>query len=329
MGTRIPLNVPINSNTHKFVNGNLLQACPPEIDVADWDIFLDEMQRADDLIIQDHFVQLDLELNSGCNMACPFCKHGYEDVPDINVDLNHYKNLIADAVRLGARSLKLNYINEPLLRRDLEEVISYAKEIGMLNVYLVTNGTLLIKSRRQKMIDSGITKIFVSIDAATAETYNQQRLDGRFNKVVSNVCALVKERNDQGKQFPLIRVSFLKNQLNIHEVEMFEEFWEDKVDLIAFQKMNEVPDQDTGLVFDSSSLPDRGCSFPFKQLVVDAEGDILPCCTLYGKKLALGHIDSMSLSEAWESDKMKTLQISHQSQAWQENPICAACMAGG
>lgn len=317
-----------SSNTHQFVHGDLLKACPPDVNVDDWNLFIEEMDRANDLEIQDHPVQLDLELNSGCNMKCPFCIHGYEEIKNKNVDLDKYKTLIDEAVELGARSLKLNYINEPLMRRDLEDVVRYARSVGMLNIYLVTNGTLLIESRRQKLIDSGITKIFISIDAATPETYDKQRLDGRFNKVVANVCDLVKERNAQGKSFPLVRVSFLKNQLNIHEADEFEEFWKDKVDLIAFQKMNEVPEQETGLVLNSESLPDKGCSFPFKQLVVDAEGDILPCCTLFGKKLTLGNIDSMNLEEAWNSDNMKQLQKEHTTDLWKENPICRACLSG-
>lgn len=316
------------SSTHTFVNGQLLKKCPPEINESDWDIFLCEMERADNLELNDHPVQIDIELNSGCNMNCPFCRHGFEKVVNKNADIERYKKLVDEAVQFGAKSLKLNYINEPLMRKDLEDFIAYSKNAGILNIYLVTNGTMLTESRRKKLIQSGITKIFISIDAITPETYNLQRLDGRYRLVVENVCALIRERNALGLTFPIIRVSFLKNSLNIHEAGEFQDFWENKADLIAFQKMNEVPDQETGLVINKDNLPEKGCSFPFKQLVVDADGDILPCCTLYGKSLAIGNIANMSLRDAWNSNKMKNLRQAHQTDDWKKLDICLKCMAG-
>ena len=146
------------------------------------------------------------------------------------------------------------------------------KSKGIINIYMVTNGTLLTPKRRESLMQSGLTKLFVSLDAVTAETYNKQRLSGQFNKVVANVLAFIKERNELGQQFPLVRVSFLKNQINIHEEAEFTQFWTGKADLIAFQKMNEVPDKDTGLTIADVDMPTKGCDFPFKQLVIDDDG---------------------------------------------------------
>ena len=69
-----------------------------------------------------------------------------------------------------------------------------------------------------------------------------------------------------------------------------------------------------------------GCSFPFKQLVIDYEGDILPCCKMGGKKLKLGNIASMTLSEAWTSDAHLRLQKIHRSGNWATEPVCKRCM---
>lgn len=314
------------SNFHKFKNRNILNKRPLDINKEKWDVFLTEMQRADNLEILDHPLQIDVELNSGCNMNCPFCLHGYENIKNYNMCIDQYHKIIDEAVALGTTSLKLNYINEPMLRKDLEDCIKYAKDAGIVNIYFVTNGTLLNKNRRKRMIASGVTKIFISIDAVTSGTYNQQRLDGRFPLVVENVCALIDERNNLGLEFPIVRVSFLKNALNIHEEDEFKEFWENKADVIAFQKMNEVPDQKTGLIITDSEMPDKGCEFPFKQLVIDAYGDIQPCCKMAGKKLKIGNIQNMSLDEAWNSKKMKGIQKLHIGDLWKTNDICRDCM---
>jgi len=314
------------SKTHEFVNEHLLNKCPPDIEPNIWAAFLSQMQGANKQEVLSHPVQIDVELNSGCNMKCPFCLHGYEKITNANMSVEQYKKIIDEAVKLGVKSLKLNYINEPMLRKDLEECIAYARKAGILNIYMVTNGSLLTESRRKSIIESGITKIFISIDATTEETYNKQRLNGKFKAIVSNVVKLIELRNKMGLEFPIVRVSFLKNTLNIHEASAFKDFWSNKADLIAFQKMDEVPDMDTGLTIVPKEVQTDGCTFPFKQVVVDTYGVILPCCKLPGKKLKLGNIKDMSLSNAWNSSKMVELRRIHANGEWVDHPVCYNCI---
>jgi len=146
-----------------------------------------------------------------------------------------------------------------------------------------------------------------------------------FDEVVANVKALINERNAMGRQYPLVRVSFLKNQVNIHEVDLFNDQWDGVADVITFQTMNEVPGKDTGLTIKRKEKP-QACSFPFKQLVIDSEGDILPCCKLYGKFLAVGNIKDMTLSEAWNSKEMMALRRAHATDTWESIPTCKECL---
>lgn len=315
------------SNTHEFRNFHLLKKCPPDIDPKEWADMISEIDRANLFHISDHPIQIDIELNSGCNMNCPFCLHGYETIKNKNMGVDTYHKIIDEAVSIGVKSLKLNYINEPMLRKDLEDCIRYARDKGILNIYMATNGTLLNEKRRKSIIESGITKIFVSIDAASSAVYDAQRLDGRYQQVINNITSLIQERNALGLEFPIVRVNFLKTAINIHEAEAFEKFWIDRADIIAFQKMDEVPDRKTGLTIKNENDED-GCQFPFKQLVVETNGDILPCCKMSGKKLKIGNIKDMTLKEAWDSDAMKTLHEIHSTDGWKSHDICRSCIMG-
>lgn len=89
-----------------------------------------------------------------------------------------------------------------------------------------------------------------------------------------------------------------------------------------------LPDIDSGIMLPESRGETGGCTFPFKQLVVDYEGDILPCCKMGGKQLALGNIESMTLRAAWESSSMRDLQAMHKANRWRENAICNRCITG-
>ncbi len=310
-------------------NKSALLECPPDQDQKVWQRYIAKQVIAERYQVAGVSpVQIDIEINGSCNMACPFCIHGTGEArTTAKLTWDQYAAIIDEAAKIGTASLKLNYINEPLLVRWLDKAIKYAKKAGILNIYFTTNGSLLNAKRRTELLDSGLTKIFVSIDAATAETYNKQRRNGAFDEVVSNVKALIAERNKRGIAYPLVRVSFLKNKSNIHEADLFAEQWTDVADVITFQTMNEVPGKDTGLTIKRQEKP-QSCSFPFKQLVIDSEGDILPCCKLYGKFLALGNIKSMSLFEAWNSQAMQDLRKAHATDTWESISTCKTCLYG-
>ena len=77
------------------------------------------------------------------------------------------------------------------------------------------------------------------------------------------------------------------------------------------------------------------CSFPYKQLVITAEGNVLPCCTFYGEEMVLGNIltayqnnQAISLQSFWESSKMQHLREIHKNKQYASNPICKKCIDG-
>lgn len=316
------------SNFFDIKGKHLLAKCPPDVDEEEWKLFREDFAERDKHLAEKSApIQLDVELNGGCNMACPFCLHGYGTrIPNIQLSMDAYKHIIQEAVAIGVKSLKLNYINEPMLRKDLEEAIRYARDQGIINIYMVTNGTVLNEKRRISLLASGITKVFISIDAVTPETYNKQRLSGKYNLVVQNIMDFIKLRNDNGLEFPLVRVSFLKNAINIHEEKEFRKKWEGVADIINFQTMNEIPDMETGLLVEESPEPEKGCSFPFKQLVVDHLGNIQPCCKLAGKKLIIGNIKDMTLEQAWNHEQSVALRQAHKTDEWKKHPVCYDCM---
>lgn len=311
-----------------IVGKELLNATPPDVDREAWAEFRAEFSRRDRLESSSFPIQIDVELNGGCNMRCPFCIHGYEKIPNVELSAESFKRIVEEAVSLGTKSLKLNYINEPLMRRDLEECVSLARNAGILNVYVVTNGSLLTEKRSESLLGCGLTKLFVSIDAATSDTYDSQRLNGKYEAVVRNVRRFIEMRNDRGLSFPLVRVSFLKNALNQHEEQAFLEQWQDVADIVAFQTMNEIPGKETGIVI-KGDTPESGCSFPFKQLVIDHQGNIQPCCKLAGKQLIVGNIESMSLKDAWNHPENEELRRIHRNGEWKTHPICGPCMMPG
>ena len=71
------------------------------------------------------------------------------------------------------------------------------------------------------------------------------------------------------------------------------------------------------------------CSFPFKQLVINNERKVLPCCTFWGEELELNEINRPEdLLKAWNSEKMRYLRERHLEGKYQDIPQCNKCING-
>jgi molybdenum cofactor biosynthesis enzyme MoaA len=70
-----------------------------------------------------------------------------------------------------------------LIRKDLYKFIKYAKQAGIIDIYLSTNGSLLDEKNSKLLIESGLMRLQVSIDAHTEETFNKMRQGGNFEQI--------------------------------------------------------------------------------------------------------------------------------------------------
>ena len=63
--------------------------------------------------------------------------------------------------------------SEPLLYKHFDKVLKRAEEAEIMDVFIFTNGNLLNEKNSRLILNSCVTRLFVSIDAATEETYNK------------------------------------------------------------------------------------------------------------------------------------------------------------
>ena len=73
--------------------------------------------------VTDFPTQLDFELNYSCNFTCPMCTWNQESTENMGkeawFDFEVFKEVIDDAIPKGLKSIRMNYINEPLMRKDI------------------------------------------------------------------------------------------------------------------------------------------------------------------------------------------------------------------
>ena len=311
--------------------------------------------------VTDFPIQLDFELNYSCNFSCPMCTWSAETTSNIGRDtwfpFEVWKELIDEAVPKGLKSIRLNQMNEPMIRQDIVKFVEYARNAGILDIYFSSNGSLLSEKMSRGLIEAGLMRLQISLDAATKETYDKIRIGGDYHKIIRNIDRFLEIREEMGTRLPLLRVNFVRVPENIHELDMFTEMWKDKADLIGIQDVlgiMEKYDKSKKEGYDSS-VEKFNCAQPYQRMTVRSNGHILPCCLFHGidipvAKLKHGiegvemkgddgiffkddearkRVSSLmirSIEEAWNSDEMKYFRDIHKKGEYWRNPSCKKCV---
>ena len=123
-----------------------------------------------------------------CNL---FCKHCYRDSgPDAEskneLSTDEGKKLIDEIKSAGFKILILSG-GEPLLREDIFELASHASKSG-LRPAIGSNGTLLTPEVAEKLIQSGISVVSISLDSLQCEYHDRFRnVKGAWEKAVFGI----------------------------------------------------------------------------------------------------------------------------------------------
>lgn len=287
-------------------------------------------------ILTDFPLFLVIEQRYACNLRCIHCVHGYDELKsrsgyDGVMDDDLYRRVIDEAAGHGCPSLSLNNIDEPSLQRNLPERIRYAADHGILDIMINTNALLLIERVIERVLDSGLTRLLVSMDAVTRETYNRIRIGSNFDKVLANVDTFLNMRAKRNLKLPLLRVSMVRLSFNEHEVAAFVEFWRERADYIAIQEFaSPEPEWERFQSFFAASrtvLDEFRCPQPWQRIIVQGDGTVLPCCSQFARELALGNVRTDTLHAIWRSERMDRLRELHKRGQYRGDATCAKCVS--
>lgn len=152
-----------------------------------------------------------------CNLTCAHCRRLESDeaaFKDLSTD--QAKDLIEQLAELGRSQPMMPVLvfsgGEPLCREDLFELVGTARKAGITPA-LATNGTLIDAKVAEKIQNSGIVRIAVSLDGATAEVHNKLRqLEGSFEKALEGI----KHLREQGLA---VQINITLTKHNAHQLE--------------------------------------------------------------------------------------------------------------
>jgi len=127
------------------------------------------------------------EITSQCNLTCPHCFSAAAKRPHDEMGTEECKRVIEAMARIGVGMIGWTG-GEPLLRQDLEELIAYAKQLGIRSS-ITTNGVLLDEKRAVSLKQAGNRVLQISLDGSTPEINNRMRRasDEEYAKIIEAI----------------------------------------------------------------------------------------------------------------------------------------------
>jgi GTP 3',8-cyclase len=121
---------------------------------------------------------LRISVTDRCNFRCRYCMPrevfgpGFAFLPRAEIlSYEEIRRVAGVAHGLGARKFRLTG-GEPLLRRDLPELVAMLAELPEVEVALTTNGALLAE-RAEALAAAGLTRVTVSLDSLDDEVFRR------------------------------------------------------------------------------------------------------------------------------------------------------------
>jgi MoaA/NifB/PqqE/SkfB family radical SAM enzyme len=157
-----------------------------------------------------------IEVTNRCNLLCQTCPRTFFDrEPLKSLTLREFIT-IAEQFPHMQRTL-LHGIGEPLLNRELPEIIDYLKG-RKVEVIINSNGTLLSLEWQEKLIASGLDEYRCSIDGAKDETYARIRGANLLPKLKKGLEGLVRTKERLGFATPRISIWCVATRENLEEL---------------------------------------------------------------------------------------------------------------
>src|SRR5690242_18220262 len=155
-----------------------------------------------------------------CNLRCQMCsiqfrQDGPPYGPPAFMAFDTFTSIIDQFPTL--KEIHLQGLGEPMMHPQFFDMVEYAVN-RHVQVSTNSNLTLLNDRRAERCITSGLHSLHISLDAATAETYERIRVRAHFDRIVNNIERILAARQRAGSSQPHLRMVMVIMRQNLPEL---------------------------------------------------------------------------------------------------------------
>jgi MoaA/NifB/PqqE/SkfB family radical SAM enzyme len=172
-------------------------------------------------VLQSTPREIQVGTNWTCNLKCFFCRREIGDKERLAALPSDKLEIPAAAMERLMMALPyaeiftLTPLGEPLMYSGLGEFLDRYRRAGAKNLQLTTNGNVTTEKRARMLAESGVRRIYVSIDTAEPETYAQMRGGGSLDKATEGLALLNEWKARLHSDLPeiIIAATFLRRNI--------------------------------------------------------------------------------------------------------------------
>jgi hypothetical protein len=278
-------------------------------------------------------LHLDIDPTNRCNLKCRMCPRTHYLEKGLNhwaplgladMECGLYRQVIESSFDMGLKSVKLNFLGEPLLHRDLPWMVATAAKAGLW-VMINTNAVALTTDLSRQLLTSGLTDIFFSFDSPYRKQYEAIRVGADYGKVLANIATFMAIKDELSLKHVQTRASMVLDE----KCDNHDKIKSDYIKLFRDLKVAEIGfGLPTVMGRDYSALPAPErfvCPDLFRRLFVFNDGVCGPCCGDWERRLIVGDAASETISDIWNGPAYQDLRKIHLSGHYRDIPACRDC----
>ena len=258
-----------------------------------------------------------IESTNICNAKCVFCPrdemHRHQGI--MSWDL--FRKIVDECVELGITHVRVHNYGEPFMDKRLVEKVRYAKQRGIQEVGMISNGSLITEAVARGMVEAGLDAINISVDASGKEVFESTRLGLNYDKVIANIERLVRIRAELGRRRPKLILSFVR-QNNSADESAFIEHWRTVADKIHITDLH-----NWAGTLNRESDVNYPCYRPWLTFTVLWDGRVSLCCADFDGRHVLGDLNTSTIRDIWNAEPYIATRRAHLESGGPD--ICRSC----
>ena len=262
-----------------------------------------------------------LELTNVCNLNCIMCPSQKQTRDKGYLNRENFIKLLTE-VSDSLEVIEFSFMGETLIHPEYDWFIKEAKRWG-IKTSLSTNASFLDEINAQKLVDSGLDNLIISIDDKSNGNYEQIRKGANFEKTMKHAKRFLELNN--GRIFTTIQ----KVHMSVNEdavwdyIEEMGKLGADIIRLKPFRNLDKTKvDLRTKKIKNASSIQ---CPYIWRVPVFTWKGDLVPCGVDFDASMVLGSIGNGTIREAWNGAKMQEMRNIHSSGNKDSINLCNGC----
>ncbi len=139
--------------------------------------------------------RINFDITNRCPLRCVMCNICRRDHRENDeLELSELESIIDQAVEWGIDNISFAGGETLVRKNDVLELIDYCSSKNM-TTSLITSGTIFDKKTFDKIFESGLDKLTISLDGATEKTHDYIRGKGAFEKAMRTAKYFSNNRN--------------------------------------------------------------------------------------------------------------------------------------